>query len=137
MAATFDVPGPFGVKGSTFAFANRRGKIITKTDSKYGKSFAIAVQRAAMAAGLERYPKHVGVIVAARYTFARPKGKDRHRPYPCVRPDADKLARALLDALTGIAYFDDGQVVGLSIRKVYGDEVRARIKVRADKTWSL
>jgi crossover junction endodeoxyribonuclease RusA len=34
-------------------------------------------------------------------------------------PDADKLARAVLDALTGIAYVDDALVVHLSVLKVY------------------
>ena len=33
-------------------------------------------------------------------------------------PDLDKLARAVLDALTGIAYVDDKQVVALDARRV-------------------
>ncbi len=37
-----------------------------------------------------------------------------------TRPDADKLARAVLDALTGILYKDDSQVARLDIHKEYG-----------------
>ncbi|MCR4339570.1 MAG: RusA family crossover junction endodeoxyribonuclease [Gemmatimonadaceae bacterium] len=37
--------------------------------------------------------------------------------WPTTKPDADKLTRALLDALTGVAYVDDSQVVHLGIRK--------------------
>lgn len=33
------------------------------------------------------------------------------------RPDLDKLARAVLDAMAGIVYRDDAQVVGLLARK--------------------
>jgi crossover junction endodeoxyribonuclease RusA len=37
-----------------------------------------------------------------------------------TRPDIDKLARAVLDALTGSVLIDDAQVVDLRIRKRYG-----------------
>jgi len=33
--------------------------------------------------------------------------------------DLDKLCRAILDALTGVAYLDDRQVVELDARKAY------------------
>ena len=38
---------------------------------------------------------------------------------PDVMPDLDKLIRAILDALTGIVWRDDGQVVDIIARKVY------------------
>jgi len=125
----FEVPGPFAVKGSTWSFRDRRGVIRTKTDSKHGRTFAAAVQRAARGAGVPLIPKGQGVTVFVIYGFARPKGRDRFRVYPCVRPDVDKLSRALLDALTGIAYHDDGQVVALSVRKIYADTVKARVVI--------
>lgn len=129
----FEVPGPFGVKGSTVSFRDRRsGTIRTKTDSKHGKSFLTAVRWAAKRAGVTCVPKGRGVTVSVIYGFARPKGRDRLRVDPCVRPDVDKLSRALLDALTGIAYDDDGQVVALSVRKIYADTVRARVIVMGE-----
>jgi Holliday junction resolvase RusA-like endonuclease len=132
-ACYFEVPGPFGVKGSTYSFRDpRSGTIRTKTDAKHGKTFAAAVRWAATQAGVTRIPKGRGVSVSVIYGFARPKGRDRARCDPCVRPDADKLGRALLDALTGIAYDDDGQVVALSVRKIYADQVRARVVVMAE-----
>jgi crossover junction endodeoxyribonuclease RusA len=36
-------------------------------------------------------------------------------------PDIDKVCRAVLDALTGILYRDDAQVVALSAVKTYAD----------------
>jgi crossover junction endodeoxyribonuclease RusA len=125
----FEVPGPFAVKGSTFSFLDRRGKLRTKTDSKHGKSFEAAVRWAARQAGVTMVPKGRGVTVSVVYGLPRPKGRDRVRVTPCVRPDVDKLCRALMDALTGIAYADDGQVVALSVRKIYADTVRARVIV--------
>ncbi len=35
------------------------------------------------------------------------------------RPDVDKLARCVLDALTGVVYADDGQVVAMRLSKQY------------------
>jgi Holliday junction resolvase RusA-like endonuclease len=129
----FEVPGPFGVKGSTFSFRDPRdGTIRTKTDAKHGKSFAAAVRWAAKNAGVTMIPKGRGVTVSVIYGFARPKGRDRARAEPCVRPDVDKLCRSLMDALTGIAYHDDGQVVGLSVRKIYADKLIARVVVMAE-----
>jgi crossover junction endodeoxyribonuclease RusA len=36
-----------------------------------------------------------------------------------TKPDIDKCARAILDALTGIAYVDDAQVVELKVSKLW------------------
>jgi len=130
--AYFEVPGPFATKGSLVAFKDRRGIVRTKTDSKHGKTFAAAVQWAARAAGVTLIEKGRGVSLQVVYGFARPKGKDRARVDPCVRPDVDKLVRALLDALTGIAYHDDGQVVALSVRKTYAPRVIAKVFVMAE-----
>jgi crossover junction endodeoxyribonuclease RusA len=128
----FEVPGPFAVKGSTFSFKDRRGVVRTKQDSKHLKSFVSAVRWAARVARVPLVPKGRGVTLSVVYSFARPKGRDRWRADPCVRPDVDKLSRALLDALTGVAYHDDGQVVALSVRKIYAPMVRARVIVMAE-----
>jgi Holliday junction resolvase RusA-like endonuclease len=40
---------------------------------------------------------------------------------PAKKPDADKLARQLLDAITGVIYADDGQVVSLLCEKHYAE----------------
>jgi Holliday junction resolvase RusA-like endonuclease len=40
---------------------------------------------------------------------------------PAVKPDLDKLVRAVLDALTGVVFRDDCQVAGLSCSKLYAD----------------
>jgi Holliday junction resolvase RusA-like endonuclease len=59
------------------------------------------------------------VIVDIQLYFSPPKSK-KALPYP--RPDVDKLTRAVLDALTGVAYKDDSQVVQINATKHYLDE---------------
>jgi Holliday junction resolvase RusA-like endonuclease len=57
--------------------------------------------------------------------------KDSAPAAPVVLPDVDKLARAALDALTGVAYEDDSQVVELRVRKRYASgEPWTEIRVR-------
>lgn len=121
----FVVPGAPAVKGSTVSFLDRRGRLVTKTDSRNGRQWARDVGQAARAAGVPLIPKGAGVIVSVVYEFQPPRRQVRRDP--CVRPDCDKLARALLDALTGIAYEDDGQVVALAVRKAYASDTLMRV----------
>ena len=79
------------------------------------------------------------VALDLTFYFPRPKShygrrlgapylKDDAPVYKSNKPDADKIARAALDALTCVAYVDDAQVAQLSIVKLYAD-VDARLGV--------
>ena len=54
--------------------------------------------------------------------FLMPRPKSVTRSMPTVKPDTDKLCRAVLDAAerSGI-YFNDSQVIDLYARKRYAD----------------
>jgi len=49
--------------------------------------------------------------------------------FPSVRPDVTKLLRAVEDALTGLAWRDDAQVVVQQARKKYGTPERAEVLI--------
>lgn len=49
--------------------------------------------------------------------------------YPAVKPDATKLVRAVEDALTGICWRDDAQIVNQDVRKRYADTGSARVEI--------
>jgi crossover junction endodeoxyribonuclease RusA len=51
------------------------------------------------------------------FRLPRPRSAPKRRVYPDSRPDLDKLARAVLDGLTGIIISNDSRVVDLSVRK--------------------
>ena len=79
------------------------------------------------------------VALDARFYVQRPAGhygKRGLRPsapaYPIKRSvgDIDKLARALLDALTGVSFLDDSQVVDLKLSKRYADDGPVHIAVQ-------
>ena len=40
--------------------------------------------------------------------------------YPISKPDCDNLAKAVMDGCNQVLYYDDAQIVSLSIRKRYG-----------------
>lgn len=52
--------------------------------------------------------------------FRRPRSSSNRGTYPVMPPDLDKLLRAIGDALKGIAYHDDAQVVDWHGSKEYG-----------------
>jgi len=47
--------------------------------------------------------------------------------YPIVKPDLDNVAKAILDALNGVLYKDDNQVVELYVNKHYSDDPRVEV----------
>lgn len=49
--------------------------------------------------------------------------------YPTTRPDVTKLVRAVEDALTGVVWRDDAQVVSQAAAKHYGEPARVEVEV--------
>ena len=45
------------------------------------------------------------------------------------KPDADNLAKAVLDALNGIAYQDDSQIAALRVTKYYSEEPHVDVEI--------
>ena len=52
---------------------------------------------------------------------------------PTKRPDIDNLYKLIADALNGIAYYDDSQIVRLSLSKFWSSEPRVEIIIREIK----
>jgi Holliday junction resolvase RusA-like endonuclease len=65
------------------------------------------------------FTKHVPVRLWLTFQFVRPKSA-KNRPLMVVKPDLDKLVRGVCDALTGVIYHDDAQVVEIIASKRYG-----------------
>lgn len=76
------------------------------------------------------------VIVEIVAFYAMPKANPGRRNKmligelrPTIKPDADNIAKIIMDALNGVAYNDDKQVVGLSVKKRYAEEPKVIIRV--------
>ena len=83
------------------------------------------IARIAKSTGIEKAQE--GVEVNLTFTLNKPKSVNRKEPH--IRPDIDKLVRAVLDGLTDVAYEDDGQVTKLSATKEYGEVEGVTIRV--------
>jgi len=89
-----------------------------------------AVQLAAAGAGLRQVTKPVQVAIVC--TFARPKSHYTKRGLRAAapalpRPDADNLAKAVLDALGN--FFDDTLVECLTVVKRYGEPACTEVAI--------
>ena len=68
------------------------------------------------------------LVVFIEFYLERPKTVKRL--WPAVKPDLDKLVRAVFDGVTdGHAWHDDSQVVGVYASKYYGQTPGARIRI--------
>lgn len=55
------------------------------------------------------------------YTKKRIKDIKEGNEYPCKKPDADNVAKIILDSLNEIAFNDDSQITELTVLKRYTD----------------
>lgn len=117
------IPAPQGSK-------RHLGGGILVESSKRVKPWRSDVRAAAQDARGDRQPLDGPVHVEIEFRFLRPKGhfgtgrnSDKLRPAaPAThigKPDLDKLARAILDACTGVLWVDDSQVITIVARKRY------------------
>jgi Holliday junction resolvase RusA-like endonuclease len=58
------------------------------------------------------------------FRLPRPKSLPKKVVFHTLRPDADNLAKAVKDAMKGIVYRDDSQVVFLAIEKKYAEHAQ-------------
>jgi crossover junction endodeoxyribonuclease RusA len=74
------------------------------------------------------------VSVTVRFYLPKPKSAPKRRTFPDRAPDIDKLARLVLDAITGTLIEDDARVVYLQAIKQYaegGERPGAEVQVWA------
>jgi Holliday junction resolvase RusA-like endonuclease len=128
----YGVAAPAGSK--TLARAN--GKTWVRDSSKRGYQWRRDVAQAAGLATRGRPLLDGPLALAVTFVVPRPKshyGARGLRPsapaYPTTRPDVTKLLRAVEDALTGIVWRDDAQVVEQHAWKRYGEPARCELHV--------
>lgn len=69
------------------------------------------------------------VRLTANFYFAPPKKMPKDRTGMTTKPDIDKLIRGIADALTGVLYLDDSQIVETRALKLYGLPERVEIEL--------
>jgi crossover junction endodeoxyribonuclease RusA len=120
MEITFDVIGRPSPQGSKKSIGNNRFVESSKFLPAWRKAVRVAAEEAVIASMWARVSGPVELEVM--FYLDRPSSISKtQRPQPTVAPDLDKLVRGVGDALTGVVYDDDSQVIRCLAWKVYAD----------------
>lgn len=114
------IPAPQGSKRGYSQIGTTRVQLVES--SKAVKPWRDEVRRAAVdAIVIHQWEAPEAVRVGLTFWMPRPKGHPKtRRTIPSTRPDLDKLARAVFDALTASgAVRDDSTIVNASLAKAY------------------
>lgn len=133
-------PRPKGSKKAILHRTTGRAIVIEDSDRslrQWEASIRIHAQDAMEAAGQPVFEGAVELAILFRlrrpaWAIPGPKSKRIAPTYPETKPDVDKLARAVQDALRTIVYKDDAQVAVLIVEKAYtvgGEAPGAHVKV--------
>lgn len=113
------------------------GKVQAKQRPRFNGKFAytqretVAYENCVKTCYLEKYKgqklleKPLKVKIIAYYDIPKSTSKKKQKMmldneiFPTIKPDADNIAKSILDSLNGIAYLDDKQVVKLIVEKYY------------------
>jgi len=122
------------VKGKQRPRMTRGGHVYTPTQTREAEAMIAKLGREAMGdRPLLTGPVTLGVIV---YT-APPKSASKAvraamlagEMLPTKKPDLDNVLKLIADALNGIVYVDDSQIVQLWILKEYAEEARTIVQI--------
>lgn len=141
----FTVPGVATTQGSMRAVTNRhtgRAVVIHEKPQKL-RSWRNDIQALYLDTAKDRPPHGGPVTVYLSFDLPRPKahygtGRNSETLKPSApllhtsKPDLDKLVRAVLDALTGVAWRDDSQVCLVNARKWYGTVPQLHVRLLFD-----
>ena len=128
---SFLVRGLPAPQGSKRAIVNRfSGRAALIESSARVKPWRADIREAATTEMRGGAPSSGPLSVSIAFVFPRPKShfgsgrnasiqKESAPKHHTGKPDLDKLARAALDAMTGIVYLDDAQIVQLHLSKRY------------------
>lgn len=131
------IPGPPQGKARARTFYNPRlGKHQSVTPGKtvlYENLIKTCYLRAHEGECYENEP--LEVIIRAYYEIPKSWSKKNRQAaldreaFPTKKPDADNIAKVVCDALNGLAYNDDKQIVDLLVMKRYASVGGPRVEV--------
>lgn len=136
MSVEFVVYGNPAPAGSKTAGITKQGRTFVRDSSKRSYPWKQTVAQTAGVAMAGRPLLEGPLELTLTFVVPRPKGHYGTRglrpsapAHPTVKPDVLKLARAVEDALSGVVYRDDAQIVDEHLVKRYGEPAAAHITV--------
>lgn len=124
----FIVEGKPQGKARARTFYNKRMGKMQSITPESTKSYEDLIRWSYRAAGGEYMGEKVlQVDIKAFYPIPQAFSKKKREAVnkgvlrPTSKPDCDNIVKVVLDALNGVAYYDDKQVVSVSCNKYYSD----------------
>lgn len=132
-AGVFFVPGIPVPQGSKKGFSARGSRFVQIVDDNKATLRPWRAEVARIAAAAWVYGRRLDGPVRVECAFVLPRPKSVRREYPHVKPDVDKLLRALFDGITdaGLVWTDDSRVVQVEASKVYGEVPGVHVTIMA------
>lgn len=125
---TFTVEGKPQGKARARTFYNKKLGRMQSITPEQTKSYEDLIRWSYTAAGGKYLAEAVlQVDIQAFYpipkAFSKAKTNDAvtRKFRPTTKPDCDNIIKVVLDALNGVAYYDDKQVICVSCNKYYGE----------------
>ncbi|MDQ5983917.1 MAG: hypothetical protein RUMPE_00946 [Eubacteriales bacterium SKADARSKE-1] len=127
MEIEFHVPGPPQGKARP-RLCQIRGRNIVYTPIQTVK-YEKLIKECYQAVTDFKFPKGepVYIIMVARFPVPKSTSKKEKEKmlsreiFPAKKPDVDNIAKAVLDALNGVAFHDDAQVCAVGCQKIYSE----------------
>ena len=106
----------------------RQGRAYTP---KQTADYERQIKQAYISAGGQLISDTAPIIVCITAEFK--KAKSNKMDFPTLKPDADNIAKAVCDALNGIAYKDDKQITCLTVGKVWAEDGIEKVVVEIEQ----
>jgi Holliday junction resolvase RusA-like endonuclease len=120
-------------------FARRGNFVSTYTPTKTRDYETLIAEAAKQAMGSSEPLKtpiaayiYITVPIPASYSKKRSTACLDGLERPCKKPDADNILKAYFDAMNGIVYEDDSQIVSIHATKCYGTIGMVEVLVKED-----
>jgi Holliday junction resolvase RusA-like endonuclease len=134
----FAVEGtPIGKGRPKFA---RRGNFVTAYTPTKTRTYESLIAEAARKAMQSSEPLKTPVAAYIYITVPVPQSYPKKRreacliglERPCKKPDCDNIIKAFFDAMNGIVYIDDSQIVSIHATKNYGSVGMVEVMVKEE-----
>lgn len=134
MTIDITIPGTPVAKGRP-RFSRRSGRTFTPAKTAAAED-TLKARAMALLMGQPNLPLRGPLRLEATFTSVVPaswsKKKRAEAKAPTSRPDVDNLLKLAMDALNGVVWVDDAQLVTIICRKVYGDAPATRLIVQEE-----
>lgn len=129
---SFNIQGP--MRGKQRPRATRMGRIYTPKETVNAEAYIKYLASVAMGemepfTGALKATFAIYVEIPKSFTKGKREAALAGTVYPTTKPDLDNIVKLLADAMNGVVYKDDKQIVSICVSKKYADSASAHVYI--------